>query len=699
MSSQRRFSAYPRLASVAALLVVILVGCSATVPATPSPVPTNGQPTASDLPQPSSQPTGQSTVAPTTTAAPSQAAFTIPEPPHAASSPPGSIDYQAVAVAAAVAPGGQVALAPLLTAYHTAGLPVIGFNGESLVGDPEDPVGLPYWMVWLSAGAKPDFRLPLADATKLLVAMENPPDLDPTAMADALLADIREMADGADPQQRFFARFVAALATQAGTDPLDAAATTDSVMLNSMATTYLMAGVLRGVMTEVVMQDPARFASRNGLFASIGGVRPGPPPARVTADASPCNFTGVSEQVAFWAQFVASKLAAGIQLPGMQGATRSLVSLVTRGNAIASRIGGAAGWASSLLNALGLVIQLTHIDVDIVLDPEPLERTKSSGADGKESTLTAAVLFDLKGSSLDGGEGVGNCLALLLNGLGIQTSLPSDGRIAGATVIFEGKTGFNQGLGSGGFVQFPNQAQLRQDTDQNGEVHIQVQGIHQKKDKPQYAPEWMREASVHIHSTTGAVNERNIATAFVNGLTATSAGPAGALGAIADALATVRWDIGERIFRVKDWLEGWYINQSFRTGMGSGHIIGQKCDGPDGQWTPEGVYDAADAQGNQVWNIDISMQTNTSGRGLFTYSDVQIMPIGGASVITTGNARGEVTLDIDPNTGVAKMNMRETYHVFRATTTVGGHGSDQNAPLQSYDMTWQPGGDCDPPPP
>lgn len=610
-----------------------------------------------------------------------------------------------MALAAAVAPGGQEALAPLLTAYHTAGLPIIGTHGESMVGDPEDPVGLPYWLVWLSAGAKPDFRLPLADATKLLVAMEDPIALDTAAAAEALLADLREMAAGEDAQQRFFARFLAALAAQAGADPLDPAATANDVMLNSMALTFLMSAVLRGVVTEVVAADPASFAARSGLIASVGGVPPGPPPGTVTHQASPCNFAGTADQVSFWTQFIGSRLAAGIQLPGMQGATRSLVQLVTGSQSLAGRIGGAAGWASSVLNALGLVIQLTHIDVDIVLNPEPLVRTKSSRQDGQQSRLTAKVLFDLEGSSLDGGQGVGNCLALLLNAFGIQTSLPSHGAIPGATVIFEGKMGFNQGLGSGGFVQFPNGvAEMRQDTNQAGEVSIDVQGIHQKKDKPQYAPEWIREASVHIHSTTGAVNERNIATSFINGLTAMTAGPAGVLGAIADVLATVRWDIGERIFRVKDWQDSWYINEPFQTGMGSGHIVGTKCDGADGQWIAEGVYDVLDAQGNQVWNIDISMQSDTSGRGLFTYSDVQIMPTGvaGIEVITTGNARGEVDLTIDSSTGLATMNMRETYHVFRATTSVGGAGSDQNAPLQSYTQKWRPGdpnNECDPPPP
>jgi hypothetical protein len=435
----------------------------------------------------------------------------------------------------------------------------------------------------------------------------------------------------------------------------------------------------------------------------VGGFDPYPPLA-VSNDASPCNFQGIPEQIAFWVQWVVSRAAAGTQLPGMQNPTRSLVMLVTGNEDLAGRIGNRAAWASAVLNALGLIIQLTHIDVDILPDPEPLERTKSSGQDGKESKLTAKLFFDLQGSNLDGGQGVGNCLALLLNALGIQTSLPSDGPIPGATVIFEGKAGFNQGLGSGGFVQFPNQAQMRQDTNQNGEVQIQVQGIHQRKDKARWATEWMREASVHIHSTTGAVNERNIATAFINGLTATSAGPAGALGAIADVLATVRWDVGERVFRVKDWLEAWYIDEPFQTAIVSGRVVGQKCDGADGQWLPRGQYQGLDAESNnQVWDISITMQSETSGQGHFTYSDLQIMkPIAGLEVTTIGIAEGDVTITINSDTGVATLNLQETKHSFRATTNLGGTGSDQNAPLQSRTMVWHqgdPNNVCDQPPP
>jgi hypothetical protein len=165
--------------------------------------------------------------------------------------------------------------------------------------------------------------------------------------------------------------------------------------------------------------------------------------------------------------------------------------------------------------------------------------------------------------------------------------------------------------------------------------------------------------------------------------------------------------LGDRIVHgimTIEWHQAdWYINEPFVTGIGSGHIIGQKCDGATGQWQAEGVYDAADAHGNQNWNIDLSMQSGTSGRGLFTYSDVQEMPaIGGITVITVGNVRGEVTLTIASDTGVATMNMRETQHTFTSTTSVGGSGHEQNAPLQSYSMTWQPGDPddvCDPPPP
>ena len=136
----------------------------------------------------------------------------IPAPPAAVQLPAGSIDDQAAALAKAVEPGGQAALAPLVAAYQAAGIPIIGDDGHPIPGAPDDQVGPGWWQVWLSAGANPGFATPLSGATELLTAMPDPPKLDNAAVSAAAPADLKSMAADADPHRHFFARFIADLA-------------------------------------------------------------------------------------------------------------------------------------------------------------------------------------------------------------------------------------------------------------------------------------------------------------------------------------------------------------------------------------------------------------------------------------------------------------------------------------------------------
>jgi hypothetical protein len=160
------------------------------------------------------------------------------------------------------------------------------------------------------------------------------------------------------------------------------------------------------------------------------------------------------------------------------------------------------------------------------------------------------------------------------------------------------------------------------------------------------------------------------------------------------ALLTLEWHLSD-----------WYLDDTFNQGGILGRVFGQKCDGAAGTWSAQGTYDTpGGASGNQVWNIDIAMTSATTGRGLFNYSDVQEMHPPGVNITiyTIGNASGEIDLVIDSATGEARMNARETSHTFSVTTSAGGSGHDQDAPLQAWDLAWHPGDpnhECEPPPP
>lgn len=66
-----------------------------------------------------------------------------------------------------------------------------------------------------------------------------------------------------------------------------------------------------------------------------------------------------------------------------------------------------------------------------------------------------------------------NCILEMLNALGIpNASLPKDGPVPGAQVIFTGKKGFGQGLTGRGWVEFTEANQLTQTSGEDGKATI-----------------------------------------------------------------------------------------------------------------------------------------------------------------------------------------------------------------------------------
>jgi hypothetical protein len=128
-----------------------------------------------------------------------------------------------------------------------------------------------------------------------------------------------------------------------------------------------------------------------------------------------------------------------------------------------------------------------------------------------------------------------------------------------------------------------------------------------------------------------------------------------------------------------------------------GRITGLQCDPPGGLWTANGIYQYAGAVGDQSWVMTIDWNTK---RGNFTYADNQTADFGvsGIEVRTEGEAAGDATITLDDELN-ARIHLVEKAHSFRATIPglPGGHGKDQNAPLQSIDLVWEPIGKCPPP--
>ena len=122
-----------------------------------------------------------------------------------------------------------------------------------------------------------------------------------------------------------------------------------------------------------------------------------------------------------------------------------------------------------------------------------------------------------------------------------------------------------------------------------------------------------------------------------------------------------------------------------------GRIFGQKCDPLGGQWIAQGTYSIGKADGRQEWIITVDEVTK---RGNFIYTDHQVSEFAvGAKIITDGTANGEASFTIDDELRV-RFHLVEKKHTYVATAPGGHKGHDQNAPLTSIDLVWQPIGRC-----
>lgn len=614
--------------------------------------------------------------------------LTIPPAPTAATAPTGSIDDQAAALAKAVAPGGQAALAPLLAAYRAAGIPVIGGDGHPLAGFEADQIGPGWWQVWLSAGGNPKFAISLTDATKLLVAMPAAPTLDTGAVAAAAMADLRTMAGDSDAHRRFFARFIADLSTaRSGVDALAPATTADDLKLSPVAVEFLVAGMLRSIAIAAVTANPASALRPAPLIASIDPTTPlGPPPLEADAPAgNPCNPTGDLEATSYWTQWIASKLTGGLNLPGMDGAMKSAVELVVKNAELASKVGRAAAILGGAIAALTFLLEMATLSVMIDVTP-PLERTKDATSPGKQAVLSATLKYDLNGSSLDGGVGVKNCLLVFLNALGIQATLPANGAVPGAMLKFLGEEGFNQGtIDTGGFVLFTNGAsQITQPTGDDGVAKIDIEGRAQKKQIPDSAPEWHRNATVRIFAQPEAENARSLANMFWDSFVAAGAGPVGAVAPIIDILKGDMFDLGDYGFLVVDWLSGWTFEGTSATGSAKG----LKCDGLGGEWLIKGDDTGGGVTTSVLFRTTIDDKTL---KGTYRYESI------GSNSVMTGTVIGAGTASIAPQSdGSVIMTLDSS--TATSTGTIAGNKQSIKVPIPGWTYVWKPGGTCAPPP-
>lgn len=596
----------------------------------------------------------------------------VPQPPAPAPTPAGTVEEQAATVAAAVAQGGEESVVSLLTAYSLSGLGVLDDRGAPLAGMPDNPVGPPWWLVHAASFAAPTSAVTLDDFARIFLAdVESREDLAPQ-LAAAVLADLRAMAQSQQETERFFAHYLAERARRgSGSELLDPAVTPADAKIDPSSAVMLAWAVLRSVVVQGTLAEQASPPSSSGLFL----VATRAPAPRVQAAGGPCTESGMTEQVTFWVNWIGSKITGGVQLPGMESGTKSAADLLVRDPDVAKKLSKGLGLAGGALNIATFAMQMGALTASVHLEPQELERTKTT-TDGKNAKVTAIVKLDLEQAK--SATGPANCLLALLNALGVSAQLPADGAISGASVEFQGGKGFGQGLNTrGAYVQFQNGAsQIKQDTDGQGQVMIDVQGIRQNKDVPDAAVPWLREWSIRVSATPEKQDERSIVNTFWDSLTGVGAGPAGLIGPVVDVLKTVKYDLGEFFFMIKDWRVGWIHEDD----TPKGRIVGTKCDGVGGEWVVSGEQTLGTITHSETWNITIDENSLT---GSYTYEALDDM---GNGITTIDNAQGTATIAIDENDGTVRMSLRDTSHTI--TTTVMGVSMTVEAERTSWSFEW-----------
>ena len=513
-----------------------------------------------------SAPTGTGSVpatsgSPTTTAAPTTTTAALPAVEVPAPPPPAQVSgttpqEKATSLAASVGDATDP-IGGWLAVYDALGIPVLGGGGSGIGTTGDDPIGPSYSMVWmLSDTATKTSGLPLSDLARVFVD----DDAQSVGLGDLLLADLRAAAVSADPQVALFASFVAERArhTGPGNDLLDPAVTAADVYVD-VATAQLISWVALRGMTAV---------GAAGNTSILGFRSVAVPAARQLRADVPCSEFAGDETTTFWTNFLANKLGAGLELPGMTSALKGLIEKVAELNPHildvdkVSKATALAKKANLVGGLLSLLMQVSSLTLDASQDPDPLVRNKkaSDGA-GKSTDITWVVRMD-NGKLPDGSKKLACAATAILNFLGVGFSFPPEGALPGVDVTFKGHVGFGKGLDDSGSFVTLDAGELTKTTDQSGATTTTVTGKAQKRDYPDSAKEVLREFSIDVAAQVEPENANSLFNVFFDGFTASDALGVGS--GAGDIAKTLHWDLGEQTFRLQDWQAGWKVDQQLR---------------------------------------------------------------------------------------------------------------------------------------
>jgi hypothetical protein len=462
--------------------------------------------------------------------------------------------------------GDSASLPALITALQTSGIGIIG-PGNSEVVKPAEPwqgMTMQRWEVRTSAAMVLPERtvtFTLADLTGVLVAAA--PQLKGAPVEQLMVQDIRALADSPVATKRFFGRFIAALGRNAtGHPPYDllGADLSGTAALQAIRVDGLQASLIfRRLATDVLMltAGPKGEKKRASFFDTLREwVSP-----TVYAQGPPCRPSDSTQTIMDVAAFGTSIAWGGFEVGemGMPG----IMQRLGLGN-----VGNMAAIASTLLAYAQFMATYAALEAEVTLDAPPLVRTKKRAPQtGERRQLTAIVKMNIGNAEML------NCFRAMLIAVGMDFSLPNDGPVKGAHVLWYGVEGFDQAAaalhgGSEAIVQFvaPEESRIQGGgsssaspvtdavTGDDGKVQIGVEGRGQRDNLPDDATAVNKSAKVRLQI---ALKGADLFGDLQEAAGTAAGGLVGLVTLPLGILQRAQWaSAGHYTFPVKDWRDG-----------------------------------------------------------------------------------------------------------------------------------------------
>jgi hypothetical protein len=320
----------------------------------------------------------------------------LPEPVRL---PPGNVDQQAAALAKAVSLRDESSTAALYAAVLAAGFGVRDTDG-SVMQTREQGQGLILNGSDLAATAKlygENYGVMLSHFSEAFA--RGLPELKAVPLADLLLDGIRKGAKSTNPSVRFLSQFIVELSRNA--EPSN-----DLLANVDPAKTRLDAIQVALIMSRL----SGDFASLDKQTARLNYSH-----ANSRHWQEPCPTNPIQDLILDFNSLLSAQLFG---------------TLTARMREKLERYGKIAGVANLIAVVFKFILTYSLLEVEITMDGDRLERTKSNTTPGELKTLTAKL--KILPSSL---EKLG-CLRPLLNAFGLDLELPDSGPLGDTTVAW-----------------------------------------------------------------------------------------------------------------------------------------------------------------------------------------------------------------------------------------------------------------------